>query len=74
MIDPGIERELVHLLRDLPADQQRRVLDFARALVSTNPRGQQRPAPPGGASNEAEEEAHRKAAAASDDRADLLDW
>ena len=66
MIDPGIERELVHLLRDLPADQQRRVLDFARALVSTNPRGQPL--------NEAEEEAHRKAAAASDDRADLLDW
>ncbi len=71
MIDPGLERELVQLLRDLPADQQQRVLELARALVfAARHARQERPAPP----NKADEEARRTAGAASDDRADLLDW
>lgn len=39
MINPIIERDLREQLDKLPTDQQRRVLDFARALATSRPRG-----------------------------------
>jgi len=39
MINPTIERDLLDQLDQLPADQQLRVLDFARALAASQPRG-----------------------------------
>lgn len=35
MIDPSVERELLEQLNHLPADQQRKVLAFARGLTIT---------------------------------------
>ena len=39
MINPMVERDLRDQLEQLPTEQQRRVLDFARALVASQPRG-----------------------------------
>ena len=39
MLSPALERELRQQLEVLPANQQRQVLDFARALVATQPQG-----------------------------------
>lgn len=39
MLSPLVERELHQQLEVLPVNQQRLVLDFARALVATRPQG-----------------------------------
>ncbi len=39
MIDATLERELHLHLSEIPAPQQRQVLDFARALRSAHPKG-----------------------------------
>lgn len=39
MVDPEIEHELLVQLNRLRAEQQRQVLDFARALATVTPRG-----------------------------------
>ena len=39
MIDPAVRDELLRHLDGLPADLQRRVLGFARALTASSPRG-----------------------------------
>ena len=39
MVSPAIEREIREQLDRLPMEQQRKVLDFARALVLATPRG-----------------------------------
>jgi hypothetical protein len=39
MINPSLRQALLEQLGRLDADQQQRVLDFARALAITSPRG-----------------------------------
>jgi hypothetical protein len=39
VINPAIEQDLRGELEKLPAEQQRRVLDYARELVARQPRG-----------------------------------
>jgi hypothetical protein len=39
MISPVLEQQLHEQLNHLPAGQQRQVLDFARALAASRPRG-----------------------------------
>ena len=39
MVSPSMEEELHHQLNNLPLDQQRQVLDFARALSLAQPNG-----------------------------------
>ena len=39
MVHPRIKRELEERLNQLPLDLQRRVLDFASALVTSRPKG-----------------------------------
>ncbi len=39
MVSPAIRQKLLERLDQLPLPQQRRVLDFADALVQTKPRG-----------------------------------
>ena len=39
MQSPLLKEEIIHHLEKLPSDQQRQVLNFARALEMTRPRG-----------------------------------
>jgi len=39
MVSPVLEKELHQHLEQLPLSQQRQVLDFARALITSRPRG-----------------------------------
>lgn len=39
MVSPMLEQQLRDQLNHLPAGQQRQVLDFARALAASSPRG-----------------------------------
>jgi hypothetical protein len=40
MVDPAIQQEIERQLKQMPLDGQRQVLDFARSLAQSGPKGE----------------------------------